>query len=383
MSLTCTRQIFLACTTGTSDKIYVIQVEEEETAGLHTFEAVGYYGRRGKTLSKTVKYSGPSSAAALAAAIKLETEKRSKGYISESGAIPGMPAGAPSPTAASPAAVPVAAVSSVSRPVVGPSVMLALTVENEAQALAMLEANEWICQKKYDGDRVTVSLRRSKIEAFNRKGQSRPLSKAVENDLKRLLGLPDFSGERETILDGELMGDTYIAYDLLFIRDRDVQSVPYFERFGMLECLLETHPHLLAATAWDVAEKRNMYSAAHKHSWEGLMFRHVSGLYTPGRASVLLKHKLWATATCRVLTVNKSRSVQIALLDELGLDIPVGNVTIPVNQPVPNAYDLVEVRYLYCLPGGSLYQPVCLGIRNDVDEADQLSQVRQAPPEKL
>lgn len=382
MSLTCKSQTFLACTTGTSDKLYVIQVEENTI--LHTFEAVGYYGRRGKTLSKTVKYSGPSSSAALAAAVKLETEKRSKGYVSESGAIPGMPAGAPSPTAASTAATPVAAVSSVSRPVVGPSVMLALPVEDEAHALAMLDANEWICQKKYDGERVTVSLRRSKIEAFNRKGQSRPLSKAVEDDFKRLLGLPDFSGERETILDGELMGnDTYIAYDLLFIRDRDVQSVPYFERFGMLECLLETHPHLLVATAWDVAEKRTMYSDAHKHSWEGLMFRHVLGPYTPGRACVLLKHKLWATATCRVLTVNKSRSVQIALLDDKGLDTPVGNVTIPVNQPVPNPYDLVEVRYLYCLPGGSLYQPVCLGIRNDVDEADLLSQVRQAPPEKL
>lgn len=47
----------------------------------------------------------------------------------------------------------------------------------------------------------------------------------------------------------------------------------------------------------------------------------------------------------------------------------VGNVTIAPNQPIPKAGAVVEVRYLYSYPGGSLFQPVCLGLRDNVDPA--------------
>jgi hypothetical protein len=40
--------------------------------------------------------------------------------------------------------------------------------------------------------------------------------------------------------------------------------------------------------------------------------------------------------------------------------------------PHSGAGSLVEVRYLYAYPGGSLYQPVYLGERNDVDTADSV-----------
>jgi bifunctional non-homologous end joining protein LigD len=45
-------------------------------------------------------------------------------------------------------------------------------------------------------------------------------------------------------------------------------------------------------------------------------------------------------------------------------------VTIPPNQAIPEKGDIVDVRYLYAYPGGSLYQPVYLGKRDDVG-ADQ------------
>jgi hypothetical protein len=34
---------------------------------------------------------------------------------------------------------------------------------------------------------------------------------------------------------------------------------------------------------------------------------------------------------------------------------------IPSNQAIPTAGQIVEVRYLYACPRGSLYQPVTLG----------------------
>jgi bifunctional non-homologous end joining protein LigD len=45
---------------------------------------------------------------------------------------------------------------------------------------------------------------------------------------------------------------------------------------------------------------------------------------------------------------------------------PVGNCTIPANYEIPQVGDLVEIRYLYAYLGGSLYQPIYEGIRNDI-----------------
>ena len=49
----------------------------------------------------------------------------------------------------------------------------------------------------------------------------------------------------------------------------------------------------------------------------------------------------------------------------------VGNVTVPANQNVPQLGDVVEVRYLYAAQvGGALYQPVLLGVRDDVEPTE-------------
>ena len=50
----------------------------------------------------------------------------------------------------------------------------------------------------------------------------------------------------------------------------------------------------------------------------------------------------------------------------------MGNVTIPANHSVPSVGAIVEVRYLYAHAGGSLVQPVYLGVRTDQDRTDCL-----------
>jgi len=44
----------------------------------------------------------------------------------------------------------------------------------------------------------------------------------------------------------------------------------------------------------------------------------------------------------------------------------MGNVTVPANQEIPTKGTVVEVRYLYAIPGGSLFQPTLLGVRDDI-----------------
>ena len=79
-----------------------------------------------------------------------------------------------------------------------------------------------------------------------------------------------------------------------------------------------------------------------------------------------MKHKFVATLSAVVAKLNQQRSVGLSLLNHEGWQ-PVGNVTIPPNHPVPNVGAVVEVRYLYAVPDGSLYQPVYLGMRNEVE----------------
>jgi hypothetical protein len=69
---------------------------------------------------------------------------------------------------------------------------------------------------------------------------------------------------------------------------------------------------------------------------------------------------------------NACRSVEIALGGKA-----IGNVTIPPNHDIPAIGQVVEIRYLYVTGiGGSLYQPVYLGQRDDI-RAEECTVERQ------
>jgi len=87
----------------------------------------------------------------------------------------------------------------------------------------------------------------------------------------------------------------------------------------------------------------------------------------PNSGGPALKFKFVETASCIVGGSRAGkRSVELLLLDPA---VPrlVGNVTIPPNHAIPPPDSVIEVRYLYAYPGGSLFQPVYLGPRDDVD----------------
>lgn len=384
MSTTCIHQVALECTTGGSNKLYVIQVTESVGPAGTTYTTTGFYGAIGATLKSDEKYTGASKLSAMAAANKLEKDKRKK-YVDHAVTagtpVRGMPS--TSPVYGGPAMATAAAPSPAPAVPKGRLPMLA-SVLPEDELEAMILNRDAVFQRKYDGERAIISLRRGAIVRTNRNGFERAISAVVEEELKKLWPLPDFRDELETIIDGELMDDVFIAYDMLVQRDNDICDRDFDERFANLEVLLEdTVPHLLAETAYSEEEKRAMLKKAQDEKWEGIMVRLGSSEYKVGRCKNIFKYKLWATATCRVLSTNSGvRSVQLALRDEKGDDVFCGNVTVPPNQDIPEAYSLVEVRYLYAMEGGSLYQPVLMRPRDDVDECDLRSDMRQAPPER-
>ncbi len=138
-----------------------------------------------------------------------------------------------------------------------------------------------------------------------------------------------------------------------------------------------------AETVTTKTQKLAMLNRLRQERKEGIVFKRNTAHYVPGRPASggdQLKLKFTATASCIVAGANGSRrSVKLELLDGRRR-IGVGNVTIPANQLIPAVNQIVEVRYLYANPGGSLYQPVYLGKRDDVGaDACTIGQLKFKP----
>jgi bifunctional non-homologous end joining protein LigD len=127
----------------------------------------------------------------------------------------------------------------------------------------------------------------------------------------------------------------------------------------------------LIESAFAPAQKAILYNRLKQERKEGVVFKQLDAPNTPGRPNsggTQLKHKFCATLSAVVGKINAQRSVELRLLTSDGW-VPAGNVTIPPNHSVPKVGTVVEVRYLYALPGsGCLYQPVYLGVRTDVEQ---------------
>lgn len=398
----CLDQATLHCTTGTADKLYVVQLIREDDG---TFSCMGYNGRRGNALVVQPKVSRGTEFAARTAFNELCHDKRKKyttpitnpvGY-----ALIGMPASAPifMGVGAAPAATPVAPPVPAAPPAPIPSMLIPqlarpiTLAELETQYLAN---SAYGMQQKFDGERLTLRLQRGRIIGGNRNGVVTTLSAGIQALCDKLVNASAvFDQEASVLLDCEiLLGDRLAIFDMVRYREEDLHEVGFVERYFQLEDLLAPiiargilppNSIVLAETVWSEAGKRAMLAKAQAEDWEGLMLRAADGSYEDGaRDERLLKCKFWATATCRVLRHNAQRSVVLAIAEDDGSETSVGNTTIPVGTAVPPIGALVEVRYLYAFPGpqGKLVQSTFLRERTEVIALDTRSSLRPPPAER-
>jgi bifunctional non-homologous end joining protein LigD len=122
-----------------------------------------------------------------------------------------------------------------------------------------------------------------------------------------------------------------------------------------------------------VVNKRALLETLREANAEGIVLRDARAPYLTGRPNSggpARKFKFVESATVELVGQNDGRrSVAMRVYDgERAVDI--GNVTIPANHVVPEPGTLVEVRYLYAYDGGSLYQPVYLERRTDLELSD-------------
>ena len=331
---------------GSSDKVYQASIEPKGEGFIVTFA----YGRRGGTLNTGAKTDRPVEyVQAKKIYDKLVGEKTAKGYT------PGEQG------------TPYQQTDRQERATGLVPQLLNPIDENQVESLLVDDA--WCLQEKFDGRRILVRKTGQDVIGINRLGLIVGLPAVIVAAVQEL-------EVSSCLLDGEAVGDVYHAFDLLEENGRDRRSSPYSNRLAEVSMLIDDTPEdalICADTAYGTVPKRKMLAQLRKDGKEGAVFKDSTAPYTPGRPASggsQLKLKFTATASCIVAGRNGAkRSVALQLI-EGDRRVGVGNITIPANHAIPGNGVVVEVRYLYAYPGGSLYQPVYLGPRDDISASD-------------
>ena len=341
---------------GSSNKVYQAAIEEKNGEG---FVVNFAYGRRGSTLQTGAKTAAPVPfEQAKKIYDKLVAEKTGKGYT------PG------------PDGTPYAHTENEQRDS-GLRCQL-LNPITEAEAEKLIDDPAWWLQEKFDGKRVLVKKDwHDTVTGINRKGLTIGLPEPICQHAKRITGT--------FVIDGECIGDKLHAFDCLQRDGVEVSGFVYSKRLEILMGFIKRGAIECAPTADGPGDKRDLFRFLKQENKEGCVFKRHDAPYIPGRPSsggTQLKHKFYATASCIVAKINTGkRSVALMLLDGKK-KTNVGNVTVPANMSIPPAGSIVDVKYLYAFLAGSLFQPVLLGVRDDINpEACTVAQLKLKPTE--
>ncbi|MEY3897782.1 MAG: hypothetical protein RLZZ214_3303 [Verrucomicrobiota bacterium] len=330
---------------GNSDKVYQSAVEPKDDGYIVTFA----YGRRGNTLTTGIKADTPVPLETATKLFnKLVASKIAKGYQPDGG---------------------------ISKPYqqygnegIDSGIRCQLLNPIEKEDVSRLLIGRTHClQEKHDGRRLMVRKQGDEITGINRRGLIVAIPDAIRVAVEHI--------PFDVLIDGEAVGDTLHAFDLLEVKGNDFRQRRYIDRFAGL--IMVIPPNLPAlrwvSTSVDPNDKIEIFEELRSTHREGVVFKEVDAPYNAGRPNsggTQLKYKFVESASFIVIARNEKRSVTLGLYDGDKL-VPAGNVTIPPNHAVPAPDEVCEIQYLYCFrESGSIYQPVYLGKRCDIPAAE-------------
>jgi bifunctional non-homologous end joining protein LigD len=337
---------------GSSDKEYHASISQEGSGHIVTFA----YGRRGSTLTYGRKTKDPVSLADANNILnKLLASKRAKGYKEGLHSAAQQPQQNPY-------------VRAENKPLSGDSGLRCqlLNPVDESEVARLLADNNYCLQEKHDGRRLMVRKVGTEITTINRRGLFILISDTITDAVSKI--------PHDVLLDGEAVGETFHVFDVLEANGRDLREMPYTHRYStLIQCLPPRNPTIpIVAIALGGASKTAAYNLLHRNNREGVVFKDLRSAFSPGRPNsggTQLKFKFVETASFIVTDQHATkRSIQLGLNPAL---IFAGNCTIPPNHDIPPVGAVVEVRYLYAFrESGSIYQPIYLGERDDIPQAD-------------
>jgi len=360
----------LHCTSGGSDKLYDLHVEDCPN---NTAIVYGMNGRRGAALTRQDKTNGRPVPMNLALSIyeKIKKEKLAKQYrvITETITTPTQSSGNVSfatvettvdvKTGNVSASLKVDSIPNEPKPII-----LHLQLLNEIPdeyVMRFIEDDAYMAQEKKDGRRHALIYDKNKHIAINKKGEEIP---ALTNIVKSLpQGI-------EIAIDGELIGEKLHAFDILMRDRKSLRELDAIRRYSILATIPFGKDIVVVETAFTKEEKLALYNKLKEQNKEGIVFKRKNSAYKGGRPNKggdQLKNKFQKTASFIVDShTDGKRSVKVVVL-EGEKRVEVGKCTIPPNKEIPAIGSVVEIQYLYAYKGGAIFQPVYLHERDDVD----------------
>jgi len=263
---------------------------------------------------------------------------------------------------------------------------------------------EWIFERKFDGIRLLAFKQGPDVRLFsrNRLPQNIP---AVASAIAKLPA-------DNVILDGEVTWDrsgAYHVFDIVWLDDRDVRSLPVEERRALLEAL-PLRPPLQRVAALD---DPNPWERASREGWEGVIAKRRGSVYEHRRSPHWLKMKCEASQEFVVggftdpqgtrvglgaLLVGYYQQQDLVFAGKIGtgfdtkllldlrtrldaLELPSSPFTIAKGLPRLRAHwvrpaIVVQVAFIEWTVHGKLRHPRLLGVRFDKNPRDV---IRESP----
>nr|WP_264176971.1 hypothetical protein [Luteolibacter ambystomatis] len=237
---------------------------------------------------------------------------------------------------------------------------------DEAEAGELIRTPGWCAQEEFDGIRLRLRFSNGLVRAWNR--LDRPVVIPTRLMLSTLvLGL-------ECFLDGELVGDTFHAFDLLELAGGDLRMLPLRRRLDRLSDLLHGRDRWsirqvpTARLRW---EKEAMFETLRGKRRKGIVFKHL------GCGSSVRKLSFRASLTCRSVGYAGNRHLRMEGWDDHERLLRCV-VRIPGGHSLPPVGSAVEVGYREIIADGELIAPVFVRTREDVEKPGKLSLVNHS-----
>jgi bifunctional non-homologous end joining protein LigD len=238
-----------------------------------------------------------------------------------------------------------------------------LTEIGRENAEQLLKDNNFWLQKKLDGERRQFARTvDGELISYNRSGNYKTYPNPLNVAFERVPW-------RSFLMDGELIGDIFYAFDLLQVNGVVIAPKPYRTRYAELADLdcFENPGSLvrLAPTFLTTKAKTGWMAKYMEYRAEGVVFKRITAPYRADRAGQHFKYKFWKKAACIVTCVGRDGKATMDLaMANLNTNkiIPVGRCSTNGKKPTPQPGDIVEIKFLYAADRNEprLYQPELL-----------------------
>lgn len=233
--------------------------------------------------------------------------------------------------------------------------LLESTTARQAQSLI---DNGWIVQRKYDGERGLFQYKDGAIQQINKKGFY------VAGNTSLINSLPQ--DQDEFIIDCEVFQEHAYIFDVIKVNGNDIADMPYSMRYELMKQHFSHLENFTVVESFVGNDAKNTVKEFEQTGFEGVVLKDPNAPYYFSRSGSYVKLKFTKSVSAVVARHNDGkRSVAVQVFDDAN-PIDVGNVTIPVNHPIPDIGQVIEIEYLYATSGNILYQPIYKGQRNDV-----------------